>query len=444
MFKEFSGQNETEVQKEFRIQEVSLRLDLPRSTIRYWEHEFSDLVRPRRTHGGQRRYSKGDILNLNKIKRLLHHKNKSIDEARNILFKGNADKGKIDWENQTVLVTGGTGSFGRHFCRILIGKYRPKVLRIYSRDAMKQQEIRKHKNKGIRYFIGDVRDYNRLRRAMEGVDIVVHAACLSQVRSCEYNPLEAVKTNILGASNIIDASIDTGVKKVMALSTDKAVYPVTIYGATALCVEKIFIQGNVYSGPRATRFSCVRCGNAIGSLETAMSLFNESKKGDNITIANQGMTRFWITNEQVSDMVVKGLETMEGGEIFVPRIPSVRIIDLLKALFPECSLSIEDSLSAQKVHEELISKEDSARTIIKNGCYVILQDQVPWADRDSIKGERLPAGFSYRSDKNDQWLSVEEIRGALKKDSDPKIHTGQVNLIPLFHPSHPHEMENAR
>ena len=250
---------------QYRIQQVSKKIEVPRSTIRFWETEFPELIQPKRTNGGQRRYSDEDIHNLKEIKGMLYQKNRSITEARNILRNGNADIGKINWKKQSILVTGGTGSFGKQFCKIMLKKYHPKVIRVYSRDEIRQHEMRQKFSENIRYFIGDVRDEDRLRRAMEGVDIVVHAAALSHADSCEYNPLEAVKTNIFGASNVVDAAIDVGVKKVMAVSSEKSVYPVNLYGATALCAEKIFIQGNVYSGSRPTRFSCFRCGQAIDS-----------------------------------------------------------------------------------------------------------------------------------------------------------------------------------
>lgn len=410
---------------ELRIQQVSEKLQVPKSTIRYWGSEFSDIVNPKRTNGGQRRYSEDDIVSLHKIKRLLHHKNRTIDEARSILIKGNADKEKIDWENQSILITGGTGFFGRHFCKTMIERYHPKVLRIYSRDAIKQQEIRKQFSEGVRYFIGDVRDHNRLKRAMEGVDIVIHAACLSEIRACEYNPLEAVKTNIFGTNNIIDAAIDAGVKKVMALSTDKAVYPVTIYGATALCVEKIFIQGNVYAGPRATRFSCVRCGNVIGSRGSIISFINEQKSRQTVTIADKQMSRFWITMEQASELVIRGLEIMEGGEIFVPKTPSIRMVDLIQAVLPECEISFNGSRSVHKVHEELISKEDGSRTVLHNGSYIILPDQWSLDDGNGMRGERVPDGFKYTSDNNDSWLSVEDIRSTVSDDLHRKVHSGE-------------------
>ena len=395
----------------FRIQEVSNAINVPRSTIRYWEREFSQLVRPERTNGGQRRYSQQDISYLQKIKELLHHKNRSIDEARNILKKGNSDESAIDWENQSILLTGGTGSFGKHFCSIMIEKYKPKVIRVYSRDELKQHEMRQQFGEDyIRYFIGDVRDADRLRRAMEGVDIVVHAAALKQVPACEYNPLEAVKTNIHGAQNVIDAAIDTGVKKVIALSTDKAVNPVNLYGATKLCADKIVIQGNSYAGARDTRFSCVRYGNVIGSRGSVIPLFKTQRKTGKITITDKRMTRFWLTLDQAVELVVKAFCHMQGGEIFVPKIPSMRIMDLAKAVAPECDIDIIGIRPGEKLHEALITEEEGRNAVEYHGMYVV-QPNYSWWQRQNYKsGRKLPEGFTYTSNNNDMWLSIEDLR----------------------------------
>ena len=395
---------------EYRIQEVSKKLQVPRSTIRYWETEFSELVKPRRTDGGQRRYSEEDIDNLIQIKKILHNKNRSIDQAKRLLKIGNADIGKIDWEKQSILLTGGTGSFGKHFCKVMLEKYHPKVIRIYSRDEIRQHEMRQKFSGSIRCFIGDIRDANRLRRAMEGVDIVVHAAVLSHVDSCEYNPLEAVKTNIFGASNVVDAAIDVGVKKVMAVSSEKSVYPVNLYGATALCAEKIFIQGNVYSGSRPTRFSCFRCGQAIDSKGNLISFLKEQKNKRIINVINKEMTRFWITMEQAVESIIKSLEIMEGGEIFVPKVPSIRIKDFINAIAPECEVRSNDTVNGEKIHEVMISEEDSRNTIQHNETYIILPDH--WRkDREmTLKGERMPARFAYTSKTNNEWLNIDDIK----------------------------------
>jgi len=396
---------------EYRIQEVSRKLQVPRSTIRYWETEFSELVKPGRTDGGQRRYSEKDIDNLIQIKKILHNKNRSIDQAKRLLKIGNADIGRIDWKNQTILLTGGTGSFGKHFCRIMLQNYHPKVIRIYSRDELKQHEMRqKFGDEYVRYFIGDVRDPDRLKRAMEGVDIVVHAAALKQVPSCEYNPFEAVKTNIHGAQNVIDAAIDTGVKKVIALSTDKAVNPVNLYGATKLCAEKIFVQGNAYSGPRGTRFCCVRYGNVIGSRGSVIPLFREQKKTGKITVTDQRMTRFWITLDQAVELVINALCHMQGGEIFVPRIPSMKVMDLAKAIARDCDIDVIGIRPGEKLHEALITEEEGRNTVAYNGMYVIMPDRSWWERQNYKKGSRVSEGFVYTSNKNDEWLTVEDLR----------------------------------
>lgn len=395
----------------YRIQKVSDKLEVPRSTIRYWEKEFPQLVNPERTNGGQRRYSEQDINNLHNIKNLLHHKNKTIDEARIVLKQGNADIGKIDWENQSILLTGGTGSFGKHFCKIMIEKYHPRVIRIYSRDELKQHEMRQtFGEEYIRYFIGDVRDADRMRRAMEGVDLVIHAAALKQVPACEYNPLEAIKTNIHGAQNIIDAAIDTGVKKVMALSTDKAVNPVNLYGATKLCAEKIIVQGNSYSGPRGTKFSCVRYGNVLGSRGSVIPVFNEQKKTGKITITDKRMTRFWLTLDQAVELVLDGLNHMQGGETFVPKIPSMKVMDLAKAVAPECEIEIIGIRPGEKLHEVLITEEEGRNAVVYNGMYVILPNYSWWERQNYKTGKGLPDGFKYTSDNNDEWLTVDDLR----------------------------------
>lgn len=408
----------------YRIQKVSEKIEVPRSTIRFWETEFPELVKPNRTNGGQRRYSKQDISNLQKIKNLLHHKNRTIDQARIILKQGNADAGKIDWQNQSILLTGGTGSFGKHFCKVMLEKYHPKVIRIYSRDELKQHELRQTFGEDvIRYFIGDVRDGDRLKRAMEGIDIVIHAAALKQVPSCEYNPFEAVKTNIYGAQNVIDAAIDTGVKKVVALSTDKAVNPVNLYGATKLCSDKIFIQGNSYSGSRGTRFSCVRYGNVIGSRGSVIPLFREQKKTGKITITDERMTRFWLTLDQAVELVVNALCHMQGGEIFVPKIPSMKIMDLAKAIAPQCDIEVIGIRPGEKIHEALITEEEGRNTVTYNGMYVIMPNYSWWERQNYKAGEKLPDDFVYTSNNNDEWLTVDDltkiIYGSAPLEDDP-------------------------
>jgi len=326
-------------------------------------------------------------------------------------------KSKLDFAEQTILLTGGTGSFGKHFCKVMREKYEPRVIRIYSRDELKQFEMRqKFGEKGLRYFIGDVRDRDRLRRAMEGASIVIHAAALKQVPACEYNPIEAVKTNIYGAQNVIDAAIDAGVRKVVALSTDKAVNPVNLYGATKLCAEKLFVQGNAYSGGREPRFACVRYGNVIGSRGSVIPLFNEQKKNGKITITDERMTRFWITLDQAVELVVSALVHMQGGEIFVPRIPSMKIVDLAKAVAPGCEIQEIGIRPGEKLHEILVTEEEGRNAVSYNGIYVIMP-QLPWWKRENYRtGKKLPDGFHYCSKENDRWLDVDALRGIVNAD----------------------------
>jgi len=392
----------------YKIKEVSDRLNLPVSTIRYWEKEFGDILKPTKTEKGQRRYSRKEINILETIKRLVHLEKKSVAEAKEFLeIRDSA----IDWSNKTILVTGGTGSFGKQFTKIMLEKYHPKAIRIYSRDELKQHEMRqKFGEDPMGYFIGDVRDADRLKRAMEGVDIVVHAAALKQVPSCEYNPFEAVKTNIYGAQNVIDTAIDTGVKKVVALSTDKAVSPVNLYGATKLCAEKMFIHGNAYSGLRDTRFSSVRYGNVIGSRGSVVPLFNEQKKTGKITITDRRMTRFWITLDQAVELVLSALVHMQGREIFVPKIPSMKIVDLAQAVAPECEIEVIGIRPGEKLHEVLITEEEGRYTVACNGMYVITRSYSWREPRNYETVQKLPEDFVYTSNNNDKWLTVQDLR----------------------------------
>jgi UDP-N-acetylglucosamine 4,6-dehydratase len=323
------------------------------------------------------------------------------------------------WSQQTILITGGTGSFGKHFCKVMLEKYHPKVIRVYSRDELKQHEMQQKFGEGnLRYLIGDVRDVDRLRRAMEGVDIVVHAAALKQVPACEYNPLEAVKTNVHGAQNIIDAALDAGVKKVIALSTDKAVNPVNLYGATKLCAEKILIQGNAYAGGRGTRFSCVRYGNVIGSRGSVIPLFLQQKRTGRITITDERMTRFWITLDQAVDLVLKGLSHMQGGEIFIPIVPSMKIMHLAQALAPECEIDIIGIRPGEKLHEALTTEDDGRYTVVFDGMYVVLPNYSWWEQKNYQEAVRLPANFVYTSDKNDHWLTVDAMRAIVDEPTE--------------------------
>lgn len=314
--------------------------------------------------------------------------------------------------DSVILVTGGTGSFGKIFIETVLKRYRPARIVVYSRDELKQHEMRMNGfDLGcMRYFIGDVRDLPRLRRAMEGVDIVIHAAALKQVPSCEYNPFEAVKTNINGAQNIIDAAIDTGVKKVVALSTDKAVNPVNLYGATKLCAEKIVVQGNAYSKPTGPFFSCVRYGNVIGSRGSVIPLFMEQKKTGTITITDRRMTRFWLTLEEAAALVLKGLRHMQGGEIFIPKIPSMKISDLAEAIAPECTINTIGIRPGEKLHEQLLTEEEGRHAIEYDGMYVVLPNYPWWEQQNYHDGIPLDEGFHYSSKTNTHWLSVDELR----------------------------------
>jgi UDP-N-acetylglucosamine 4,6-dehydratase len=262
----------------------------------------------------------------------------------------------------------------------------------------------------IRYFVGDVRDRERLQRAFSGVDIVVHAAALKQVPACEYNPFEAVLTNVLGAKNVIDAAIDCGVKRVMAISTDKAVNPINLYGATKLCAEKLFVQGNSYSGEGGPRFSCGRYGNVVGSRGSVVPLFLEQRKNRKITVTDPRMTRFWITLEQGVRFVIKCIELMHGGEIFVPKIPSMNILDLAKAIAPDCEVEYVGIRPGEKLHEVLISEDEARHTVELDDMYII-QPVHPWWRVENWAGAKsLPEGFRYTSGTNTRWLSVEELR----------------------------------
>lgn len=317
-----------------------------------------------------------------------------------------------DWSEVTILLTGGTGSFGKQFCKIMLEKHNPKRIRIYSRDELKQHEMRIafSDDPRLRFFIGDVRDGNRLHRAMDGVDVVVHAAALKQVPACEYNPFEAVKTNIYGAQNIINAAIDTGVKKVIALSTDKAVNPVNLYGATKLCSDKLFIQGNAYAGGKNTRFACVRYGNVIGSRGSVIPLFLNQKKSGVITITDDRMTRFWITLDAAVELVLKAFHYMEGGEIFVPIIPSMKISDLAMAIAPDCKIKKIGIRPGEKLHEALTGEDEGRNTISYKGMYVILPAMDWWRGKNYKNCKKMPEDFVYTSDNNANWLGVEELQ----------------------------------
>ena len=319
----------------------------------------------------------------------------------------------MNWSDKVILVTGGTGSFGKKFVEIMLNEYHPAKLIVFSRDELKQHEMRVagFDHPSMRYFIGDVRDVDRLRRAMHGVDIVVHAAALKQVPACEYNPMEAVKTNILGSSNVVDAALDAGVQKVLALSTDKAVNPVNLYGATKLAAEKLFVQSNAYAGGMATRFSCVRYGNVVGSRGSVVPIFLQQRSNGRLTVTDQRMTRFWLTLEQGVRFVIRRIEQMRGGEVFVPKIPSMNLVDLAKAIAPEAQLEFVGIRPGEKLHEVLISEDEARGTVELEDMFVVQPSGVLWFGHEwQEQGKALPDGFLYASNNNPQWLTVEQIK----------------------------------
>jgi UDP-N-acetylglucosamine 4,6-dehydratase len=319
----------------------------------------------------------------------------------------------MSWKDQVVLITGGTGSFGKKFLEIMLSEFFPEKVIVFSRDELKQHEMRMagFDQPNLRYFIGDVRDIERLRRAMHGVDIVVHTAALKQVPACEYNPMEAIKTNILGSGNVVEAAIDAGVKKVMALSTDKAVNPINLYGATKLAAEKLFVQSNAYAGGMATRFSCVRYGNVVGSRGSVIPVFLQQKQNNELTITDDRMTRFWISLEQGVRFVIHCIEEMQGGEVFVPKIPSMRVIDIAKVIAPHADLKVIGIRPGEKLHELLIHEDEARTTIELADMFVVQPSAALWFGHAwEKKGRWLQEGFRYASDSNTDWLSIDQIR----------------------------------
>ena len=319
----------------------------------------------------------------------------------------------MDWTNKTILVTGGTGSFGKKFTKILLAEKNPKKIIIYSRDELKQHEMRVagYNDPRLRYFIGDVRDRDRLTRAMYGVDIVVHAAALKQVPACEYNPMEAIKTNIQGTSNVAEAALDAGVSKVLALSTDKAVSPANLYGGTKLVAEKLIVQSNNYAAGRATRYSCVRYGNVVGSRGSVVPLFLKLRASGKITITDERMTRFWLSLEQGVQFVINCIEQMEGGEVFVPKIPSTTVVDLAKAIAPDAEIEIIGIRPGEKLHEDLLSVDEARHSVELDTMFVVQPVEASWFGYSwQDKGKPLPEGFSYTSDNNTEWLDLEGIQ----------------------------------
>jgi UDP-N-acetylglucosamine 4,6-dehydratase len=316
-------------------------------------------------------------------------------------------------DGKTVLVTGGTGSFGRKFVDVALTRHDPKRIIVFSRDELKQHDMRLAVNDDrVSFFIGDVRDAERLRRAFQAdVDLVVHAAAMKQVPACEYNPFEAIKTNILGAQNIIDAAIDIGVPRVLALSTDKAVNPVNLYGASKLCAEKLFVQGNSYAGHRETRFACVRYGNVVGSRGSVIPLFLEQRRFGQVTLTDERMTRFWLTLEQGVEFVINAVSKMRGGEVFVPRIPSMSMVDLAQTLAPGCKIKVTGIRPGEKLHECLLSSDEARHSVALDDMYVINPEHPFWDLEFPEVGTPLPSGFEFSSDSNDRWLTADELLG---------------------------------
>lgn len=312
---------------------------------------------------------------------------------------------------QTVLITGGTGSFGRTLVRRLLEEENPGAIRVFSRDELKQSEMHAEfaGDERLRFLLGDIRDLERLRLAFRGVDLVVHAAALKQVPACEYNPFEAVHTNIIGAENVLRAAIDVGVPKVLALSTDKAVNPANLYGATKLCAEKVFVRAQAYSGDTATRFACVRYGNVVGSRGSVVLLFLKQASRGLITITDERMTRFWITLEQAVNFVLERIAMMEGGEIFIPKIPSMRITEIAELIAPDADHKIIGIRPGEKLHEILLTKEEAIHSVEFDDSFVIS----PLLLASKHQGRPLDEDFEYRSDNNPEWLPKEEFLRAV-------------------------------
>lgn len=317
------------------------------------------------------------------------------------------------FNGKKILITGGTGSFGKCFVRHILENYSPEKIVILSRDEFKQYEMAQEfqENKKLRFFLGDVRDKERLYRAFYGIDFVVHAAALKQVPAGEYNPFETIKTNILGAQHVIEACIDNGVKKVIALSTDKAAIPINLYGATKLCSDKLFVAGNSYAGGRVTRFAVVRYGNVLGSRGSVLPLFLKQKETGVLTITHRDMTRFWITLPQAVKLVIDAFNFMTGGEIFVPKIPSMRMEDFARAIAPDAEIKEIGIRPGEKMHEVMIPEDDARHSREYSDHYRIIPEFLNWEAPKEFgnEGEKLPEGFSYTSDKNKLWLTKEKI-----------------------------------
>lgn len=315
------------------------------------------------------------------------------------------------FKNKVILLTGGTGSFGNKFTEIMLKDHDPKAIRIFSRGEKKQLDMaNKFNDDRLRFFIGDVRDSSRLHRAMYDVDIVVHAAALKQVPACEYNPIEAIRTNVDGAVNVIDAALDNNVKKVMAISTDKAVHPVNLYGATKMTAEKLFVQANSYAGAQDTKFSCIRYGNVIGSRGSVIPLFLKQKEEGVLTITDPDMTRFWLTIEKGVNFVIDSIGKMKGGEIFIPKIQSMKIVDLAESIAPGAKKKIIGIRPGEKIHEILMTCDESRHSKEFKNCFVIEPEYPFWDENNLNGGKKVANGFTYSSDNNSEWLTQKELK----------------------------------
>lgn len=323
-------------------------------------------------------------------------------------------------DNKSILITGGTGSFGTAFVRHVLTNYDVRRLVVYSRDELKQYEMASEFNSSVlRFFIGDVREQGRLERALNGIDTVIHAAAMKQVVASEYNPIECIMTNVMGAENVINAAINAGIKRVMALSTDKAVNPINLYGASKLCSDKLFIAANHIAGREGCRFAVVRYGNVIGSRGSVVPLFKKQKETGTLNITDSRMTRFWLTVEHGTEFVVRCLSMMRGGEVFVPKIPSMRLTDLANAIAPECKHEITGIRPGEKLHEVMIPSDEARQTEEFDDYYVIHPSFSMWkTDREKqsageAPGKPVPEGFCYQSNENTDWLSADDLRNMI-------------------------------
>lgn len=322
----------------------------------------------------------------------------------------------MELTGSSILITGGTGSFGKAFVQRVLRDHDPRRVVVFSRDELKQYELRQvfGDDPRLRWFIGDIRDRDRLRRAMHGIDHVVHAAALKQVDTAEYNPFEYVQTNVSGSQNVVEAAIDCGVRRVVALSTDKASSPINLYGATKLVADKLFVSANHYAAGHETRFAVVRYGNVMGSRGSVIPFFAKlAAEGRSLPITDKRMTRFWITLDQAVRFVVDSFTLMHGGELYVPRIPSMRIVDLAQAVAPESPVHEIGIRPGEKLHEEMIAPDDSHRTVRLADRYVVMPTIATWGYTPPEDGEPASEGFSYRSDTNDLWLTVDDLRAML-------------------------------